>query len=208
MLITFEGIEGCGKSTQVDLLFDYLAKKGYRVLKTREPGGTAFGEALRNVTLQKNMEVFPLSELLTIMAIRAQHVEELIMPALQDRTIVLCDRFVDASYAYQGYGRGIDLGIIETLNRLVTKGIRPNLTVLLDCAPGLGIKRKSKNDRSLDRFEKENLSFHRKIRNAYLKLAEEDQRRFFVVDGKATVEEVHRIVTKKVESLLTSHGIE
>jgi len=80
--------------------------------------------------------------------------------------------------------------------------------VLLDCAPGLGIKRKSKNDRSLDRFEKENLSFHRKIRNAYLKLAEEDQRRFFVVDGKATVEEVHRIVTKKVESLLTSHGIE
>ena len=208
MLITFEGIEGCGKSTQVDLLFDYLAKKGYRVLKTREPGGTAFGEALRNVTLQKNMEVFPLSELLTIMAIRAQHVEELIMPALQDRTIVLCDRFVDASYAYQGYGRGIDLGIIETLNRLVTKGIRPNLTVLLDCAPGLGIKRKSKNDRSLDRFEKESLSFHRKIRNAYLKLADEDQRRFFVVDGKSKIGDIHRLIKEKVEFLLVHYGIE
>ena len=208
MLITFEGIEGCGKSTQVDLLFDYLTRKGYNVIKTREPGGTVFGEALRDVALQKNIDVFPLSELLTIMAIRAQHVEELIMPALQDRTIVLCDRFVDASYAYQGYGRGIDLGIIETLNRLVTKGIRPNLTVLIDCAAGLGLKRKAKDDRSLDRFEKESLSFHRKIRNAYLKLADEDQRRFFVVDGKSKIGDVHRLIKEKVESLLVHYGIE
>lgn len=208
MLITFEGIEGCGKSTQVDLLFDYLTRKGYNVIKTREPGGTVFGEALRDVALQKNIDVFPLSELLTIMAIRAQHVEELIMPALQDRTIVLCDRFVDASYAYQGYGRGIDLGIIETLNRLVTKGIRPNLTVLIDCAAGLGLKRKAKDHRSLDRFEKESLSFHRKIRNAYLKLADEDQRRFFVVDGKSKIGDLHRLIKEKVESLLVHYGIE
>jgi dTMP kinase len=208
MLIAFEGIEGCGKSTQVDLLFDYLTTKGYNVIKTREPGGTAFGEALRDVALQKNIDVFPLSELLTIMAIRAQHVEELIMPALQDRTIVLCDRFVDASYAYQGYGRGIDLGIIETLNRLVTKGIRPNLTVLIDCAAGLGLKRKAKDHRSLDRFEKESLSFHRKIRNAYLKLADEDQRRFFVVDGKSKIGDLHRLIKEKVESLLVHYGIE
>jgi dTMP kinase len=208
MLITFEGIEGCGKSTQVDLLFDYLTTKGYNVIKTREPGGTSFGEALRDVALQKNIDVFPLSELLTIMAIRAQHVEELIMPALQDRTIVLCDRFVDASYAYQGYGRGIDLGIIETLNRLVTKGIRPNLTVLIDCAAGLGLKRKAKDHRSLDRFEKESLSFHRKIRKAYLKLADEDQRRFFVVDGKSKIGDIHRLIKEKVESLLVHYGIE
>ena len=208
MLITFEGIEGCGKSTQVDLLFDYLTRKGYNVIKTREPGGTVFGEALRDVALQKNIDVFPLSELLTIMAIRAQHVEELIMPALQDRTIVLCDRFVDASYAYQGYGRGIDLGIIETLNRLVTKGIRPNLTVLIDCAAGLGLKRKAKDHRSLDRFEKESLSFHRKIRKAYLKLADEDQRRFFVVDGKSKIGDIHRLIKEKVESLLVHYGIE
>lgn len=208
MLITFEGIEGCGKSTQVDLLFDYLTRKGYNVIKTREPGGTVFGEALRDVALQKNIDVFPLSELLTIMAIRAQHVEELIMPALQDRTIVLCDRFVDASYAYQGYGRGIDLGIIETLNRLVTKGIRPNLTVLIDCAAGLGLKRKAKDHRSLDRFEKESLSFHRKIRNAYLKLADEDQRRFFVVDGKSKIGDIHRLIKEKVEFLLVHYGIE
>jgi dTMP kinase len=208
MLITFEGIEGCGKSTQVDLLFDYLNGKSHRVIKTREPGGTAYGEALRDVALRKNIEVSPLSELLTIMAIRAQHVEELILPALQDRAIVICDRFVDASYAYQGYGRGIDLGIIETLNRLVTKGVRPNLTVLIDCPAGLGLKRKAKNDRSLDRFEKENLSFHRKIRNAYLKLAKEDKNRFFVVDGKAKVSVVNKIIRENVESLLIRYGFE
>lgn len=207
MLITFEGIEGCGKSTQVDLLFDYMAKQGHDVMKTREPGGTAFGEALRDVALRKNLEVFPLSELLTIMAIRSQHVEEVIMPALQDRKVILCDRFVDATYAYQGYGRGIDLGIIETLNRLVTKGVRPNLTFLIDCPAGIGLKRKSKNERILDRFEKENLLFHRKIRNAYLKLAKEDQKRFLVVDGKATVDEIHRIIREKVESFLARHGI-
>lgn len=208
MLITFEGIEGCGKSTQVDLLFDYLNRKSHRVIKTREPGGTAYGEALRDVALRKDIEVSPLSELLTIMAIRAQHVEELILPTLQDRAIVICDRFVDASYAYQGYGRGIDLGIIETLNRLVTKGVRPNLTVLIDCPAGLGLKRKAKNDRSLDRFEKENLSFHRKIRNAYLKLAKEDKSRFFVVDGKAKVSEVSKIIRVNVESLLVRYGFE
>ena len=208
MLITFEGIEGCGKSTQVDLLFDYLVSKGLKVIKTREPGGTAYGEALRDVALRKNFEVSPLSELLTIMAVRAQHVEEIILPALQGRTIVLCDRFVDASYAYQGYGRGIDLGIIETLNRLVTKGVRPILTVLIDCPAGLGLKRKAKNDRSLDRFEKESLPFHRKIRNAYLKLAEEEKKRFFIVDGKAKVGEVHKIIKEKVEPILINYGIE
>lgn len=207
MLITFEGIEGCGKSTQVDFLFDYLIGKGLRVIKTREPGGTAYGEALRDVALQKNLKVSPLSELLTIMAIRAQHVEELIMPALKNKTIILCDRFVDASYAYQGYGRGIDLGIIGTLNRLATKGISPILTVLIDCTADMGLKRKAKNNRSLDRFEEESLLFHQKIRNAYLKLAEEDKKRFFVVDGKAEIGEVHRIIKGKVESLLMSHGI-
>jgi dTMP kinase len=142
------------------------------------------------------------------MAIRAQHVEEVIMPALQNRTTILCDRFVDASYAYQGYGRGIDLGIIETLNRLVTKGIRPNLTVVIDCPAGVGLKRKSTKDRTLDRFEKEKLPFHRKIRSAYLKLAEEDQKRIFVVDGKSKVENIHRIIREKVESLLAHYGIE
>lgn len=207
MLITFEGVEGSGKSTQVDLLFNYLQKKGHAVIKTREPGGTALGEALRKVFLQSGAQVFPLSELLVFMAMRAQHVEELIMPALQDRKIILCDRFVDATYAYQGYGRGIDLGIIETLNRLVTKGIRPNLTVLLNCPVSVGLKRKSGPDVSKDRFEKEALSFHRKIQRAYLKLAQEESKRFFVVDGKDKVEAVHEVIRTKVEKVLENHGI-
>lgn len=205
MLITFEGIEGSGKSTQVKLLYEHLKDKGYSVIKTREPGGTPLGEALRKVTLEKGLTVSPLSELLLFMTMRAQHVEQVIMPALQDRTVVLCDRFVDATYAYQGYGRGIDLGIIETLNRLVTKGVRPHLTVLLDCTAGIGLKRKAQ-DTALDRFEKESLSFHRKIRNAYVKLAHKDPKRFFVVDGKTDIMGAQTIIREKVESLLKSHG--
>jgi dTMP kinase len=207
MLITFEGIEGSGKSTQVKILYEHLLSRGLGVIRTREPGGTMFGEALRKVFLQENMQVYPLSELLVFMAMRAQHVEEVIMPALQDGKIVLCDRFVDATYAYQGYGRGIDLGIIETLNRLVTKGVRPNLTILLNCTVNMGFKRKAGLDASMDRFEKEAASFHRKIRNAYLKLSKEDPKRFFVVDGKAPVGEVQRVIREKVDRLLESHGI-
>jgi dTMP kinase len=207
MFITFEGIEGCGKTTQIELLYDHLKSKGRPVTKTREPGGTALGEALRKVLLQKDLAVFPLSELLLFMAIRVQHIEELIMPALSAGGIVLCDRFTDATYAYQGYGRGTDLGIIGTLNRLVTKGVTPNLTILIDCTAEEGLKRKRAHNPQSDRFENEDLSFHQKIRSAYLKLAEEDRRRFFVVDGERSVEAIHTIVRERVENLLENHGI-
>ena len=130
MLITFEGIEGSGKSTQIKLLYEYLKLKGHDVIQTREPGGTIFGERLRDIFLKQDANIFPLTELLVIMAMRAQLVEELIIPALNAGKTVLCDRFADASYVYQGYGRGIDLGVIENLNRLATKGIRPDLTIL------------------------------------------------------------------------------
>lgn len=206
MLITFEGIEGSGKTTHVDLLHDYLQEKGYRLIKTREPGGTRFGEALRKVLLEKDLQVLPLAELLIFLAIRAQHVEEVIGPALVDGKIVLCDRFVDATYAYQGYGRGIDLGIIETLNRLVTKGVRPNLTILLNCTVDVGLSRKSA-DGSLDRFEKEEISFHRRIKSAYLKLAKEDPKRYVVLNAREDVAQTQAIIRKKVENLLKSHGV-
>jgi dTMP kinase len=137
---------------------------------------------------------------------RAQHVEELIQPALKEGKIVLCDRFIDASYAYQGYGRGIDLGVIETLNRLVTKGIRPKLTILLNCPVNKGLARKAKAA-SMDRFEKENLSFHRKIKKAYDELSKEDPKRFFVVDGALDINTVHKTIKKKVEALLKHYGI-
>ncbi len=207
MLITFEGIEGSGKSTQVELLNDYLVSKGHSVVRTREPGGSLFGEALRKVLLQQDMNIFPLSELLVFMAMRAQHVEQVILPALQERKIVLCDRFVDATYAYQGYGRSIDLGIIETLNRLVTKGIRPNLTILLDVDVETGLTRKAAHA-TMDRFEKEALSFHQKIKDAYVKLSQEDPKRFFVVDGKREQSAIQETIRQKVEKLISSYGIE
>lgn len=207
MFITFEGIEGCGKTTQSDLLYQDLIRAGHRVVKTREPGGTALGEAVRDVLLRKDLLVFPLSELLLVMAVRAQHIEEVILPALADGKVVLSDRFMDATYAYQGYGRSIDLGIIETLNRLVTKGVRPNLTILLDCDVEQALKRKSAAKQTMDRFEREDISFHEKIRKAYLKLAEEDEKRFLVIDGNLDKNEVHRIVWEKVGNFLRSHGI-
>jgi dTMP kinase len=206
VFITFEGVEGSGKTTQIELLEDYLNQKGHKVVRTREPGGTALGESLRKILLQKDLHVLPLSELLIFMAMRTQHMEEFIGPALKEGKIVLCDRFVDASYAYQGYGRGIDLGIIQTLNRLVTKGVTPNLTILLDCPVEEGLGRKRKQDDQGDRFEEEGLSFHEKIRQGYIKLAEGDPR-FFVVDGRQGREVVQTILRDRVATLLENHGV-
>jgi dTMP kinase len=206
MLVTFEGIEGSGKTTQIELLSDYLTGKGYSVVTTREPGGTGFGEALREVLLRTGMEVDALSELLVFMAMRAQHVEEVILPALQDGKVILCDRFVDATYAYQGYGRKIDLGVIETLNRLVTKGIRPNLTVLMNVTAERGLRRKAAAS-PMDRIEEEDISFHQRVKKAYEKLAKDDPKRFFVIDGSLKVEAIHEIVRVKVRNVLKSYGV-
>lgn len=207
MLVTFEGIEGSGKTTQVELLCAYLRESGYRVVRTREPGGTALGEALRKVLLQKDLRVLPLSELLIFMAVRSQHMEEVITPALARGEVVICDRFVDATYAYQGYGRGVDLGIIATLNRLVTKGVTPNLTILLDCDVETGLKRKLVDCSQPDRFEQEEAAFHEQIKRGYLKLAEEDEKRFFVFNGKQDIGATHRAIKERVERLLERHGV-
>ena len=206
MFITFEGIEGCGKTTQIELLYSHLEKKGYRVIKTREPGGTPFGESLRDVFLHASTKVDPLAELLVFMAMRAQHVEELIIPALKEGSVVLCDRFTDASYAYQGHGRGIDLNIIETLNKLVVKGVKPDLTVFLDCPVEKGLTRKAQSA-PMDRFEKEKLSFHRRIKKAYEKLVKDDPKRFFVVDGTLDINTIQKTIRKKAGGLLKHHGI-
>ena len=205
--MTFEGIEGSGKTTQVELLCKYLQEKGYQVIRTREPGGTALGEALRKVLLQKDLHVLPLSELLIFMAVRSQHMEEVITPALARGAVVVCDRFVDATYAYQGYGRGVDLGIIATLNRLVTKGVTPNLTILLDCEVDVGLARKLVHNPRLDRFEQEEAAFHEQVKRGYLKLVEEDEKRFYVINGKRDIEATHIAIRDRVERLLESHGV-
>lgn len=206
MLITFEGIEGCGKTTQIGLLADHLARQGYSVVRTREPGGTHFGEALRELLLKKGTDVDPLCELMIFMAMRAQHVDEIILPALKDGRIVLCDRFTDATYAYQGSGRKIDTAIIDTLNSMVTKGIRPNLTILLDIAVEKGLKRRAASS-DMDRIEGENISFHQRVSKAYEKLAKEDPKRFFVVDANLKIEALHDLIRAKVGNTLKSYGI-
>lgn len=206
MLITFEGIEGCGKTTQIELLADHLTRQGYPVVRTREPGGTPFGEALRELLLKKGMHVDPLCELMIFMAMRAQHVDEVILPALKDGRIVLCDRFTDATYAYQGSGRKIDAGVIDTLNTMVTRGVRPNLTVLLDIAVEKGLKRRAASS-DMDRIEAEDIPFHQRVRSEYEKRAKADPKRFFVVDAGLKVEAIHDLIRTKVNNTLKSYGI-
>ncbi len=206
MLITFEGIEGCGKTTQIELLSQYLVSRGYSVVKTREPGGTDFGEALRKLLLKKGMNVDPLCELMVFMAMRAQHVQEVILPAIQEGKIVVCDRFTDATYAYQGSGRKIDTGVIDTLTSMVTRGIQPNLTILLDISVEKGLKRRAASS-EMDRIEEEKASFHQRVRKAYDKRAKENPRRFFLVNADLKIEAIHDLIKTKVSNTLKSYGI-
>lgn len=178
MLITFEGPEGSGKSTHVRLLCSYLRRRGFKVLHLREPGGTAIGEMIRRILLNpnhKNMDA--VCEMLLYQAARAQVVGEKVLPALKEKVIVILDRFLDATISYQGYGAGLDINLIKQIGRLVTFGIQPDLTILLDISAKKGLCRVGKRDR----IERKPLAFHRRVRRGYLKLARENSRRIKVV---------------------------
>ncbi|HEY6012295.1 MAG TPA: dTMP kinase, partial [Nitrospirota bacterium] len=174
--ITFEGIEGTGKTTQIVLLQQNLQSRGVRVVLTREPGGTVIGDQIRKILLDPaNTALDPAAELLLYAAGRAQHLREVILPALEGGMIVLCDRFSDATLAYQGYGRGLDFEMILALDQLVTTGMRPELTVLLDIDAATGVARAHgrNRDRGLEaeaRFENEEIAFHERVRQGYLTL--------------------------------------
>jgi dTMP kinase len=204
MFITFEGIEGCGKSTQIRLLKEQLIRSGKEVLLTREPGGSPIADQIRSVLLDaENRAMVPMAELLLYAAARAQHVEEIIRPALASGRVVLCDRFADATRAYQSFGRGIDRQTVEELNSLACGGIRPDLTVLLDCDVMVGLGRaKSRIETTSgpreERFEQEALEFHQKVRNGYLALAGSEPDRFVVVDASLDVDQVSRLITTAV----------
>ncbi|HTG82015.1 MAG TPA: dTMP kinase [Geobacteraceae bacterium] len=198
--ITFEGIEGCGKTTQLRLLADNLRGRGHRVTVTREPGGCPIADRIRNILLDAdNKAMTATTELLLYAAARAQHVAEVIEPALEAGRIVLCDRFTDATIAYQGDGRGLDSAVIAELNRLATGRIRPYLTVLVDCPVEVGLARameriNSSHGAREERFELESLQFHRRVRDGYLKLVEQERERFIVVDGSGSIEETEAAV--------------
>jgi dTMP kinase len=207
--ITFEGIEGCGKTTQINLLKAYLLKKNYTVQITREPGGTRIGDQIRKILLSdKNHAISDKTELLLYEACRAQHIKEVILPALKEDKIVLCDRFADSTLAYQGYGRKIDLGFIQRLDHIVAGELRPDLTILLDMDVDSGLQRaKNRNSKVTEsereeRFEKETLEFHERIRKGFLELAEKDRKRIRIIDGSKSVDEIQKIIRDLIEEIL------
>ena len=207
LFITFEGIEGSGKSTQIHLLGRHLEGCGYRVLITREPGGCAIADAIRAILLDSgNRALRPRAELLLYAAARAQHVEEVIRPALAAGTLVLCDRFADATTAYQGGGRRLDAGLVAQLNAIAGAGLTPDLTLLLDCPIELGLPRarrrnEARPQRDEGRFEMEQLDFHQRVRAAYLALAA-CETRFRVIDATGPADQVAGRVTAAVEAFL------
>jgi dTMP kinase len=200
IFIVFEGVEGAGKGTQLELARTYIQSQGRDVVVTREPGGTGFGDALREVILDPTAgRVHPRAEALVFAAARTQLVSAVIRPALDEGKVVLCDRFVDSSVAYQGYARGVGEQDILTLNAWATEGLFPDLVVLLHIEPEEGLRRAGT---SPDRFEGEELGFHAKVADAYLKIAEEHPDRFHVIDASGTPEEVHRRVRAALDRVL------
>ena len=196
MFITLEGSEGVGKTTSLVFVKDYIESLGHRVVVTREPGGTPLAEELRNVLLSKREESVEIdTELLLMFAARSQHVNQVIKPALDSGAWVICDRFVDASYAYQGGGRGIEFDKIEALENWCLKGFAPDLTLLLDMSVEVGIERTKKRGEA-DRFEVEKMEFYQKIRKAYLQRAEKEPNRICIVDASPSVETVQATLTK------------
>jgi len=191
--ITFEGIEGSGKSTQIKLLSEYFKEKGYKVLMTREPGGTAIGEKIRKLLLDpENEKMDYKTEILLYAADRAQHVKEIIKPALDSGKVVISDRFIDSNLAYQAAGRGLDFDTVYQINSWVIDSCWPDLTFILDIDIKEGLKRARSLsiDRSGDRLEREVDAFHKKVRRAYLKMASEQ--RFALIDGAQGIEEVQK----------------
>jgi dTMP kinase len=188
LFITFEGIEGCGKTTQIGHLTSFLKRVHRPFLLTREPGGTEVGEQIRKILLSsENVGIEPMAELFLYAAARVQHLRQVIFPALREEKIVLCDRFLDATIAYQGYGRGLDLDWIAAIHRHAMEEVKPDLTFLLDLPVEEGLKRAQKRIEGQtikeDRFEKENLAFHQRVRGGYLLLARQDPQRIIMLDG-------------------------
>lgn len=200
-LITFEGSEGCGKSTQSKLLFDYLKRKGDDVIYLREPGGTKIGEKIRRILLDPQNCIHPIAEMLLYMTARAEVVSQIIAPALYKGKIIICDRFLDSTLAYQGYGLGIDIRLINNIGDLVTGGIRPDLTILLDLPMKEGLKQCG---RIKDRIEKRSLAYHQRVRNGYLRLATQEAKRIKVVkidrDKSVTQEKIRKLVLDLIQN--------
>ena len=208
LFITFEGIDGCGKSTQRELLAQELKPRGFEIVITREPGGTVIGEDIRRLLISDaSVHIAPPTELLLYVAARAQHVAELIKPSLEAGRVVISDRYTDSTVAFQGYGRGLDLEMVEELNRFATGGVVPDLTIVFDLDPAMARTRLGSRPVGglLGAFDDEDADFHERMRAGYLSMAKREPSRIRVVDASGSVEETHSsvmaIVLPKLEEL-------
>lgn len=193
MFISFEGIDKGGKSTQISLLVNYLKKKKYQVVPTCEPGGTRLGKEIERMLLESSVgQISDKAELFLYLADRSEHVKKVIKPALEKDKIVISDRFADASLAYQGYGRGLDIHWIDELNKRATQGISPELTFLLDINPELAKKRSKEKDR----IENEEIAFHQRVRQGYLEIARSQPKRVKTINGEESIEEIQLAIIR------------
>lgn len=199
LFITFEGADGCGKSTQVELLYNYLKNKNIDTITTIEPGGCEIGKSLRKILLNYEGYVSENAELFMYLADRAQHTKEIILKSLEEGMIVLCDRYTDSTVAYQGYARNGDIEKINFLNNLATDNLEPDLTILLDVDSEIAQTRVGKIK---DRMEKEGLEFHKKVRFGYLDLAKKYSKRYKIIDANATIEDVFEKIKEIVNGIL------
>lgn len=210
LFITFEGPDGAGKSTQIDLVARHLRQLGYEVFYTREPGGTAIGDQIREILHDvNNTEMTATAEILLYSASRAQLVQEVILPRLAQGQVVLCDRYADSTYAYQGYGRQLDFDSLRLITRFATQALQPDLTIYLDLEVEEGLRRKSAASAAgqgeWNRMDQLELAFHQRVRAGYLEMAAAEPERWLVVDAAASVEVINRVICGRLEQLLTAH---
>jgi dTMP kinase len=191
LFVTLEGIDGAGKTTHLQWLREYFDRRGRVVVATREPGGTSLGEALRALLLDPHYPIHPETEALLMFAARREHLDQVILPALAQGRVVLCDRFTDATFAYQGWGRGVGPARLEVLEQWVQRGLRPNLTLFFDVPVGVGHGRLGR-DQELDRFEREQADFFERARSGYLDRAARDPQRFRVIDATQSIADIQK----------------
>lgn len=198
LFITFEGLDGCGKTTQIELLNKYLCKKGFKTILTREPGAEGLGIKLRDILLNYDGEVSPNCESFLFLADRAQHIDCIIKPAITEGKIILCDRHTDSTVAYQGYGRGLDIERINYLNNIATSGLKPDLTIVFDIDIETSMARVGKER---DRMESAGTEFFNRVRNGYLEISKNEPERVKIISSTDTIENIHNKVKELVENL-------
>lgn len=205
LFITFEGIEGCGKSTQAKMLKKWFDEQNIESLLTREPGGPEISEKIRNLLLDPaNDKMLPETELLLYMASRSQHTGQWLLPALNSGKVVVCDRYYDSTIAYQGAARDIDYDIIYKITKYATFGLVPDVTFLIDLPVETGLFRIL--NRSADRMELESFAFHQKVKQGFLDVAKKEQNRYVIIDGEKSIEEIHEIIINHIKTLLEKRG--